>query len=307
MATASSNLPPSDAEGFIRITFRPSDDFYWNRLRANAGSSTNDLASDFWGALPPPARGGESLRPEEGEKRLLEDFGGAFSKRVRKALAMADVSTEERSFSFRVEKLSYGSLNLLVGFIGIRTLASIFVDIGPEVMLAILSTCAEEAFEDVIGVRPDGARARPGSALSAASALPNSNKPKELELQKKHGWVDVASKAYRIPWLLPLLLALAVIWVAFSGLNEESKRLGEKDSRLAQGQANLLELYSKQTDRLETLLVEVVTARRTPSATPDVPGTNCPCCCPAARPIYPPAPSPCGPNPAPHLPLACRK
>ncbi len=251
-----------------------------------------DDRADFWrGPLP------KDKNYKDIEERLRSEFGPLLKARVVASLSSEQRDLFEGDFEFKVLELRYGSLLALIGVDQIHAFTAAVASIGPEVLLPLILSCAEETFEEVTGVHRTASEVVPGVVLKSAM---NAHQPAAAAVpQDKPTWGGVIVAMQRSFWLVPLLLALLVLWVAMTALEGHNTRLNERQAKVDEALLAIVEKSATRIDSVETLtvkLIEQLSKERESQA-----AENCACtvCCPAPAPCPKPPGKPPVVKPAP--------
>lgn len=261
------------------------------------GLVSADRASDFWRSIRRQAEN-PPLAAVDGERLLDANFIDNFRKRLDHVLA-ARLGKEEKadSLDLRLLGFRYGSLELLIGSSNLQTLAGLLASWGPGLLTELIQTCGAEAFVEATGAsagEPEVVlsaemrawlHARRG--MEAIDAAPRTTDAKPA------AWSGVLTQALRVPWLVPMLLALAVCWVAYSGWIGQLDKVQQREAAFLQAQGAALGAYKDRIAQLEALSLDLLKKQgdppRQPVANPAV-CTCVPACC--QRRCVPMVPSP---------------
>lgn len=271
------------------------------------GRSHPQGRSDFWDALlSRPAAGAAVAYDDRFERDLREKFG---PKLVNEARLFRESRLKDYprhgpaglpGFSFRVHNIRYGSLFFDVPVIGAGALAKYFFS-DPDLVLAFLNTCVPQAFCSSVGMTQRGGveievfendalinAIQPRVSIDTAAAGP----------PQKATWADVMRRASQIAWLLPIILALAVLYVAAGMLSAERDRIHAREAALDGRTQQLQKSYDERIAKIEALTLDLVKQLRL--AEDRKSDTCCPVCCPV--------PQQCNPHPPPKKkPSPCKR
>jgi len=192
------------------------------------------------------------------------------------------------AFTFKFENLRYGSLLFDVSILGIGPFMSFFFN-NPDVVSAFLELAVPEAVSEAIpyamrGSRP-GCAVYPNTALEAAFKSVEGNDGQSQSDIPMSGWAKVFQLSTRIPFFIPLILSLVVLYVAASFVSGERDRISLRETRLDSREARLDDRekdirsgIEDRTGKLETLTLELVKQLRAekPSPASDAAAKNAP-------------------------------
>lgn len=171
-------------------------------------------------------------------------------------------------FTFKVDNIAYGSLFFDVSILGITPFLTFFFK-NPDIVMAFLDLAVPKAFANAVGndrlaydatfykVYPDAAFEKELDRLRVQSG------PQEAgETEEKTGWAGVVQRLAQIPLLLPLVLALAVLYVAVSLENGERDRLKQREEALDIREKDMRAMNDARTAKLEALTLALVSQLR---------------------------------------------
>lgn len=238
--------------------------------------------AEFWSRIQ-QWRGGP-WEPSPAEALLHTIFVQSLERRL-KAVFAAYVEETVKDLNLRILESRYGSLDLLFGVAALKTFVDLVAKIGPDVCLGLISTCATEAFTETFQADPGIASASLVSEVKARIDAQGRTAAKP-----KAGWTGVLNSAMGVMWLVPTLLALAVMLVAFTALMSWSSVLDQRQKDLVVRQDKHYESYDRRIEKLEvsnaalvaqvSLFAEKVALRLTQENTDKATDAGNLCCCP---------------------------
>lgn len=232
---------------------------FWTPIRRRVEVSTDDFAEDALEARI------ERAFPQQLHAALRRHFL-AFD---RGALPwVRSVPVELNGVFFRARITGYGSADLEVTIGGLKEISSLVHD-HLETFTMLMEAFVPSAFADslsgAIGPEEFTARIEPTAALKAAFAASQPPKSAAEELP----WSKKAARALTstaISLLTPVLLALAVLWVAAQLLINDREHLQAREKRIAEEEAALYQADANRLSALQTQTLELIRLLRAPPA-----------------------------------------
>lgn len=246
------------------------------RLTFDNHSRADDARHRFWSeCLNNPATPPSDEDIERLEQRFRQLFPEALMYQViefKRKLQRSHVIQKNMEFTFKLDNLSYSSLFFDVSILGVTPFLKLFFN-NPDVILALLDTSVPKAFNATVPfpiAQMPRSRVFPNVALEkafqTADGVPVSDSKEEPS--EKQGWAGVLQRAAQIPFLIPLVLSLAVLYVAASLINGERDRLKEREAALDARDKEVRVTNDARIAKLETLTLDLVRQLRAEKSSP---------------------------------------
>ena len=221
----------------------------------------------FWDAL---LERREGTNIADCERALRQKFGPKLVDQARsyRENKLKDHLRDERAtpadFSFEVRTIRYGSLFFGVDVVGVGELLKyLFND--PELVIAFLEECVTLAFASSVGSDPKKA---------SVEVFPNNALTNAIQQRAAGGaihkgtWAEALRLASQIPMLMPVVLALAVLFVAAGMLSAERDRVHAREAALDGRTQQLQKSYDERIAKIEALTLDLVKQLRLPKEEP---------------------------------------
>jgi hypothetical protein len=228
------------------------------------GSEDTATEKSFWGYLSEL----QIKRTGKGYEFSAEptDFRTRFCRNLREKLITSligdQVSLDKwrpTRFAFMIDRVTYGSMTMELSVAGVKDLVELF-DNNLDVFKVIFAQCAPAALiqsVDDLTLSADYITCEVDASLSLSRAFSEGNKPRKLgtsrEVQERSieaiKWAWVTSNTSLI---IPAMLALAILYVAFQALQNDRKDLRESVLVLQKEQTEVLRLLTEQKEHLNS-------------------------------------------------------
>ena len=199
---------------------------------------------------------------EDGFSAEPADFRTRFCRNLREKLITSLIGDEvsldkwrPTRFAFMIDRVTYGSMTMELSVAGVKDLVELF-DNNLDVFKVIFAQYAPAALTQSVDgptLPADYITCEVDASLSLSSAFSEGNKPRKLGTSRKVqersvealNWLWVTSNTSLI---IPAMLALAILYVAFQALQNDRKDLRESVLVLQKEQTEVLRLLTEQKE-----------------------------------------------------------